>query len=143
MNLEEEQQMQNLEKIKKGISRDTLETAKTVHLAAHIGSGSSQVLATPVLISYIERNVSDLLDEHLPEGYTSVGVHLNINHLAPSPLGSTVRKFPSVNLVEGNRVNLVVTAWDDLEKIAESTHQRVVIETERFLRRVEKKSLQI
>ena len=135
--------MQYLDEIKKGICRDTLEIVKKEHLAAHIGSGSVQVLATPVLISYIERNARELLDEHLPEGYTSVGVHLNINHLAPTPLGCTVRVLTSVNLVNANRVDLVVTAWDDLEKIADGTHQRVLIETERFLRRVEKKRLQI
>ncbi len=107
--------------------------------AIHIGSGSSRVLATPWMIAFMERVSHRLLMCCLPEGHSSVGTHLDIHHLAPTPVGATIRVKAEVISVEGNRVNFTVEAWDILEKIGEGKHERVIIDEARFLRRVEKK----
>jgi fluoroacetyl-CoA thioesterase len=107
--------------------------------AVHLGSGSARVLATPWMIAFMERVSHRLLTCCLPEGYSSVGTHLDVRHLAPTPVGATIRVRAEVQLVDGYRVNFLIEAWDNQEKIGEGTHERVVIEEARFWKRVEKK----
>ncbi len=108
-------------------------------LAAHIGSGSMRVLATPAMIGFMERASHLLLAKYLPEGYSSVGVLVNVRHLAPTPLGGRVRVKTEVVSVEGTLVTFNVEAWDEVEQIGAGQHQRAVIDYARFLHRVEKK----
>ena len=61
------------------------------HSAAHIGSGTVQVLSTPSMIAFMEITALKLLDAQLPEGSSSVGSHVDVRHLAPSLVGCTVR----------------------------------------------------
>jgi len=107
--------------------------------AIHLGSGASGVLATPWMIAFMERTAHNLLTCCLPEGETSVGIHLDVRHLAPTPQGGQVRIRAEVLAVEGKKVTFSVEAWDALEKVGEGLHERVVIDEARFLRRVEKK----
>ncbi len=107
--------------------------------AIHLGSGSSRVLATPWMIAFMERVSHRLLMCCLPDGYSSVGTHLDVRHLAPTPVGATIRVRAEVLSVEGNRIFFSIEAWDKFEKIGEGQHERVAIEEARFWRRVEKK----
>lgn len=107
--------------------------------AIHIGSGSSRVLATPWMIAFMERVSHRLLTCCLPEGFSSVGTHLDVRHLAPTPVGATIRVSAEVLSLDENKVYFSIEAWDKLEKIGEGKHERVVIDEARFLRRVEKK----
>jgi len=96
-------------------------------------------LATPWMIAFMERTAHNLLTCCLPEGESSVGTHLDVRHLAPTPQGGQVRIRAEVLAVEGKKVTFSVEAWDALEKVGEGLHERVVIDEARFLRRVEKK----
>jgi predicted thioesterase len=122
-----------------GMTREEVFTVESQHSAAHVGSGSARVLATPWLIAFMERTARDLLAGVLPAGYSSVGVHVNIRHLAPSPVGSRVRSRVEVIAIQGMKVDFTASLWDEQELVGEGTHQRVVIEEERFLRRVASK----
>jgi fluoroacetyl-CoA thioesterase len=124
------------EYIKPGMSEELSYPVEEQHTAAHVGSGSLRVLATPIMIAFMERTARDLLAKYLPAGYSSVGVHVDVHHLAPSPLSSVVRVQCEVLSVDGPQVNFSVQAWDPVEKIGEGYHQRVVIDEERFLKRV-------
>jgi predicted thioesterase len=108
--------------------------------AIHVGSGSSRVLATPWLIAFMERAARDLLAEDLPQGFSSVGVHVDVRHLAPSAVGSTVHVRAEIESISGAAVNFLVQAWDSREQIGDGRHERVIIDEERFLRRVTAKS---
>ena len=125
-----------LNKIKTGLAREETFQVAEEHAAIHVGSGSSPVLATPWMIAFIERVSHRLLAEHLSPGETSVGVYLEINHLAPTPVGASVRVQTDVAEVSGNQVTFNVGAWDHLEKVGEGIHRRAVIDESRFLRRV-------
>ena len=78
--------MQLTDILQSGMGREELFTVQDEHSAAHVGSGSARVLATPWLIAFMERTARDLLADVLPEGYTSVGIHVDVRHLAPSPI---------------------------------------------------------
>jgi len=108
-------------------------------LAPHVGSGALRVLATPWLIALMEGVSHRLLAKSLPEGYSSVGIHVDMRHLAPTPLGDTVRIQTEVLSVDGWTVAFAVRAWDTKELIGECKHERFVIDIARFLKRVEAK----
>lgn len=131
--------MELSDKIQPGLSDEATFTVEELHTAAHVGSGSLDVLATPVMIAFMERVAHSLLEMNLPPGYSSVGVSLEIRHLAPTPLGGRVRVQCTILDIDGPRVTFDVQAWDTNEKIGEGRHQRVVIDVERFQRRVDAK----
>lgn len=107
--------------------------------ARHIGSGALRVFATPAMVLLIERACVQLLQPLLPEGKSTVGVGIQVRHLAPTPLGMTVRAEVEVIAVEGNRIRLRAEVWDEVERVGEAEHERAVIEVERFLNRVQDK----
>src|SRR4030043_594266 len=131
--------MEISELIHPGMTREDNFPITIENSAIHLGSGSSRVLATPWMIAFMERVSHRLLTCCLPEGFSSVGTHLDVHHLAPTPVGATVRVKVEVLSLDGNRVYFTVEARDGLEKIGAGKHERVVIEEARFLHRVEKK----
>lgn len=126
--------------IQPGMSKEETFLVEEQHTAIHVGSGSLRVLATPWMIAYMERVARKFLGELLPQGYSSVGVHVDVSHLAPSPVGSQVKARVEILSVEGSKINFIIEAWDEEEKIGTGQHQRVVIDEARFLRRVAAKS---
>jgi fluoroacetyl-CoA thioesterase len=129
--------MEPTEKIKPGLSSQKEFTVKEEHTASHVGSGSVKVLATPMMIAYIEITARDLLTEHLPQGYSSVGTHVNVRHLAASKLGAKVRVTVAVEAVEGSKVSFSTEVWDGEKQVGAGTHERFVIDEARFLKKLE------
>ncbi|MDI6696412.1 MAG: thioesterase family protein [Anaerolineales bacterium] len=126
-----------------GLRNEAIFVVEEQYTAAHIGSGSLRVLATPSMIGMMERVSHALIAQQLPEGYSSVGTLVNVQHLAPTPMNARVRVLSQVVEVDGRKVTLHVEAWDDQEKVGEGQHQRVIIEVQRFLQRVTEKQRQI
>jgi fluoroacetyl-CoA thioesterase len=128
-----------MDPIKPGMTLEAQEKVTPAKSASHIGSGSLQVYSTPSMVSFIERTCHELLAQYLPDTQTSVGTHVDIEHLAPTPLGGTVRARVQVVEVNGVRVVLEAEVWDEFELVGRCRHLRVVIDNERFLQRVQKK----
>ena len=131
--------MELMEKIKLGMEEQQEFVVEDEYTAGHVGSGSLRVLATPSLIGFMERTARDLMERSLPDGYSSVGVWVDVRHLAATPAGAKVRVSCQVIEVDGRKVDFRVDAWDEFEKIGEGLHQRVVIEVSRFLQRLQAK----
>ncbi len=110
------------------------------HTAPRIGSGRIRVLATPVMINLIEAAALAAVEQSLPEDHQSLGTHLDITHIAATPVGMRVRATAEVIRVEGRTIYLRVRAEDERELIGEGTHERVVVNLERFDRRVQEKA---
>lgn len=108
-----------------------------------LGVDSARVLATPRLISLLEMTSRNLLVGFLPAGQDSVGTHVDVRHLAATPVGMRVTARAEILSVEGRRVTFKVEAFDEVEKVAEGTHQRFVVDIERFAARVQAKAQQI
>ena len=123
-----------------GMKREDVFMVGDKHLATHVGSGAVGVLSTPSMIGFMETTALRLLAEHLPTGYSSVGVNVNISHLAPSLPGASVRVSAEVLHMEGSLVELAVTTWDGDEKVGEGSHRRAIIEEARFLKRLAAKA---
>jgi len=109
------------------------------HTAPRVGSGRIRVLATPVMINLIEAAALAAVEQSLPEHHQSLGTHLDITHTAATPVGMRVRATAEVLRVEGRTIYFHVKAEDEREVIGEGTHERVVVNVERFDRRVQEK----
>jgi predicted thioesterase len=109
------------------------------HTAPRIGSGRIRVLATPVMINLIEAAALAAVEQSLPEHHQSLGTHLDISHIAATPVGMRVRATAQVLRVEGRTIYFKVRAEDERELIGEGTHERVVVNVERFDQRVQQK----
>ena len=110
-----------------------------VHTAPRIGSGLIHVLATPVMINVMESAALQAIEHRLPPGHQSLGTHLDVSHIAATPVGMMVRAQAEVIDVSGNKIAFRIEAHDDLELIGEGSHTRVVVDVERFDRRVQRK----
>jgi predicted thioesterase len=108
-------------------------------VAEHLGSGGLRVFATPAMALLVERTCRSMIETQLPAGQSTVGVDIRVRHLAPTPLGKTVRIEAEVTGIDGRRVDFRAELWDEVEKVGEAEHRRVVIDLDRFLMRVEAK----
>jgi predicted thioesterase len=107
--------------------------------AQHLGSGNVAVFATPEMIRWMERAAVAAVDHLLPAGYRTVGVHVDVRHLAATPLGMTVRARAELLEVEGRKLTFRVEAFDDVEKVGDGTHQRMIVDLGKFRERAQAK----
>ena len=108
-------------------------------LATTMGSGSVAVYATPAMVALMEAAAVNALAPALSEGLSSVGIALEIKHLAATPLGQQVHARAEVIQVQGSKVTFRVQAWDEHELIGDGTHVRYVIDVARFMQRAQAK----
>ena len=104
--------------------------------AEAIGSGLLLVYSTPCMVALMEGAACEAIAEAIPEEKTTVGIELNISHLAATPVGMEVRAEAEVISIENNTVIFQLNAYDETGKIGEGTHKRVVISSQRFLEKV-------
>lgn len=110
--------------------------------AAALGSGDVPVYATPAMIALMEQAAVNALAGALPSDKTSVGVQVQVRHLAATPIGMPVRAEARLVSVEGRRLGFRVSAFDAREQIGEGTHERAVVDRDKFVSRTAAKSAQ-
>lgn len=110
------------------------------HTAPRVGSGRIHVLATPVMINLIESAALAAVEQSLPEQHQSLGTRLDVSHVAATPVGMRVKATAEVLSVEGRTIRFRVRAEDEQDLIGEGTHERVVVNLERFDERVREKA---
>lgn len=110
------------------------------HAIDFSGGGMPAVLSTPNLIGFLERTAREAMAGCLDDDERSVGTEIELKHLAPTPIGHTVRCTARVIHVEDREVMFQIEARDDRELIARGLHQRTVIRVDRFAQRVQEKS---
>ena len=104
-----------------------------------LGQEGARVLATPWMIGWMERTCRDSVLPFLDEGYDTVGTHVDVYHLAATPMGMTVTFTAEVIAVNERRVTFRVEARDEKEKAGEGTHERAIINIARFTSRMQAK----
>ena len=127
--------------IEPGMVAEATQEVTSELTAIHVGSGDLQVYATPAMAALVEHTCMSIVTPLLPNGQTSVGTELHIRHLAPTPMGGMVRVRAEVVAVQNNLITFNARIWDEVELVGEVDHQRVVIEVDRFMRRVDAKSI--
>ncbi|MCI5883573.1 MAG: thioesterase family protein [Clostridiales bacterium] len=100
--------------------------------AKTMGSGTLDVFATPAMIALMEETAWKSVAPELEEGCGTVGIHLDVSHDAPTPLGMTVICQSELVAVEGRKLTFRVEAKDEKGIIGKGTHERFIIDNEKF-----------
>ena len=105
--------------------------------AGALGSGGLDIFATPFLICWMEAAAYYYMKEQLPEGKSSVGTMVNVRHVSPSPIGAEITaKAELIAISEnGKMYTFKVEAYDNKGLIGEGTHERAIIDCERFMKK--------
>ena len=105
-----------------------------------LGAPAARVLGTPYLISHLEFTARNSVLPFLEKGFDSVGARVDVRHLAATPMGMEVTFKSELTSVEDRRLVFHVEAFDEKEKISEGTHERYIVNVERFASRVQAKA---
>lgn len=105
-----------------------------------MGLDGPRVLSTPNMILGLERASRNAVLPFLDPGFDTVGTHVNVSHLAATPIGMTVTFRTEITSVEDRRVNYKVEAFDAKDRIAEGTHQRAIINVAKFASKLQEKA---
>ena len=114
-------------------------TVTSANVATNVGSGKVKVFATPMMISLIEKAAVLSIEPYLEEGQSSVGTHINVSHCAVTPMGMQVWAETEVIEIDRRRVTFSVKAFDERGLIGEGTHERFIIDVEKFQSKAENK----
>ena len=107
--------------------------------AAALASGGLAVYATPAMIALIEFAAWDSVEDCLEEGQTTVGTLMNVKHLAATPVGMNVRAESELVEIDRRRLVFKVAAYDDAGLIGEGTHERFIVNADKFMSSAEAK----
>jgi len=97
------------------------------------------VFATAYMVAFIETTCVAALKPHLAPGQHSVGTHIDVSHLAPTPIGMKVTAEVELLQAEGRKLRFKVSCRDEKDLIGEGFHERFVIDLAKFMARVESK----
>ena len=125
--------------IEKGIKGHQEKTVTQAETAISVGSGKVNVFATPMMIALIEQTASLSVEPYLDEGQSSVGTQINVTHCAATPVGMKVKAETEVTEVDRRRIVFSVRAYDERGLIGEGTHERFIIDVNKFQAKAEAK----
>lgn len=125
--------------LKTGIKGKETWTVTSERTADKVGSGGLPVFATPMMIGLIEKACFDSVQPYLQEGKGTVGTHVNVSHLAATPVGMKVTAECELIEIDGRRLVFKVSARDERSLIGEGTHERFIIDTVKFLAKTNNK----
>lgn len=107
--------------------------------AATMKSGSLDVLSTPYMIALMEQASAELCQKYLPDGISSVGTMINIQHLAATSIGAPVRAVATLTDFDGRKASFDIVAYDNAGVIGKGTHERFTIKVDSFLKKTQER----
>lgn len=122
--------------LREGLEASVEKVVTEEDTAAKFGSGNIQVFATPMMIGLMENSALKAVDDELGDEYATVGIHVDIKHLAATPVGMKVKAKAKLIKIQGKKLHFEVEAYDEKNKIGEGTHIRYIINIDEFLNRM-------
>ena len=119
--------------------KDTLEWEVTERLTTT--RGEFKVFSTPSMCLFAEMASHKLVTPHLKPGQGQVGLTVNIRHMAPTPIGKTVRAEVELIEIDRRRLKFHVQIFDDVEQIGDVRHDRFVVDLDKYTDKLRKKVL--
>ncbi len=116
-----------------GMTHTLTATVEPSMTAANMKSGCLDVFATPVMIALMENVCLECVQPALEDGMTTVGTAVSVKHLAPTPVGMQVRFECTLREIDRRRLVFDVKAFDEVSLIGEGTHERFIVEGEKFV----------
>jgi predicted thioesterase len=133
--------MDALDKVAIGLVAEKTVIVTSEMTVGHFVANMPQVYATPMMILHMEMASGSAIASHLPERFVSVGMDVNVRHLAATPVGRTVRAIARVIDIDRKSVLFEVEAWDGDRKIGDGTHRRGIVNVTEFEKRFGVKQL--
>ena len=113
--------------------KKTIEITVTEDMTAQsAGSGTLKVFGTPYMIALIEETAWTSIAPHLEEGQGTVGISLNIEHIAPTPVGMRVKCETTLTAIDGRKLSFEAEVYDEKGLIGKGTHERFIVYNEKF-----------
>ena len=128
-----------VDEIKHGLKHTVTELVTTKNTAKTMGSGSMEVYATPAMTCLMEKAAAEAVEALLCDGWTTVGISLNIQHKAATPIGLSVRAEAEVTAADGRKITFAVRAFDEQGEIGCGVHERFAVMKEKFMAKAEAK----
>jgi fluoroacetyl-CoA thioesterase len=107
--------------------------------AEKAGNKGVDVLATSILVQFIENAALACMEPVLGSDLVSLGTHIDLEHHKPVPVGFIVRTEVEIVMIDGPRISFAVAVFDEREAVAEGTHERYTMERAKFLARLDEK----
>lgn len=131
----------NFENLKVGLKNSAESFVTENDTALSVGSGSLKVLATPKMIALMEKAAADLVEKILPKNFTSVGISLNIQHTAPTPVGIKISAAAEIIEVNDRKILFEIIAEDEQGEIGRGKHERFIVDREKFQKKADSKKV--
>lgn len=128
-----------MKELKIGLTGEVKKVVKYEDTAAALGNKDVEVFSTPMMVCLMEATCAEVIKEYLEEGQGSVGMHLDISHIAATPIGMQVRAEAELIEVKGKILTFKVEAYDEKEKIGKAIHKRAIIDLDKFLKSIKNK----
>jgi fluoroacetyl-CoA thioesterase len=122
--------------IEPGIVHTIEKIVEQTDTASSYGSGLIDVFATPAMVGLMENTAQSSLKAHLPEGYITLGIEINVKHMKATPVGMKVKCESKLTQVEGKKLHFEFKAWDEKGQIGTGTHVRYIVHAEEFMKRL-------
>ena len=132
-----------MDELKTGIKNHGELTVTKEMTADAWGSGGQPVFATPAMIALMENTAWKSVEPFMKEGQTTVGTHIDVKHLSASPLGARITCDSELIEIDRRRLVFHVAAYDDSGLIGEGTHERFIIDNQKFMDKTQKKLEQV
>lgn len=100
--------------------------------AIALASGEVPVLSTPRVLALIEQAAVDAVRDQIPDGQTSVGARVELDHLRPTRIGATVTATATLVAVDGHRLHFTATVTEGDIEVARALHRRAIVDRARF-----------
>jgi predicted thioesterase len=127
--------MRALDNVTIGMTAEQTVTVTCEMTIGHFVRNMPQVYATPMMILHMEMASGAAIASYLPAGFVSVGMEVNVRHLAATPVGRTVRAISRVIGIDAKSVLFEVEAWNGDRKIGDGTHRRGIVNVVEFEKR--------
>jgi fluoroacetyl-CoA thioesterase len=129
-----------MSELKVGATGTSSTTVTEHNTAAALGSGSLKVFGTPAMIALVEEAACSCLTPTLDSESTSVGTHIDVKHLSPTPIGDTVTATVTVTEIDRRRVSFDVVVSDSTDVIGKGVHSRFIVNATKFMSKANAKS---
>ncbi len=123
-----------------GLAAKAEKTVQFEDTAKAVASGLAEVFATPCMIALMECAAVNAVQPQLPEGQSTVGIRIDTQHIAATPVGFKVWAQAELVAVEGRRLTFDIIAYDEKEKIGEAQHTRMIIDEAKFMAKAQAKA---
>lgn len=125
--------------LKVGLTGNAEVLVSESNTAKKMGSGNLDVFATPAMIALMEKAASMAVQPYIGESSSTVGTMIDVKHIAATPVGMNVAARAELIEIDGKKLIFSVEAFDGKDKIGEGRHERFIINTQKFITKVDSK----